>query len=476
MATKRDLILTTTASEADSSSFPSITGIAIDATEPEGTSTRYAFKTGETWQHYDTSNHAWADVATQELTAASVMTEGNTKAEINALPETAFTSWTGHNVNVAIARQTTNNNQPVINGIAVNGQAGAQITTKTVNSNTVVLNNENAVEVLDIGVDASATNGGSVVVMASIQGQDNSWSGYQDYHNYVTSPATVAKAIKFKTVLNAPTVGSSTATINSITVKHRTDNVAVFSEGTGVCLTQTHNYVNNITRAHLMVKHPIVPDTEITAEIALRQPPAEVKGEVLGDGTGEQQSVTLAHTEDLASHGFVLYFDGVQQNASTFSFSPNDGQVTFTAPAGASVTADYIYNWTKETFVSMTHDTEYPDKDDNTLVDDQFDYIATRDTDPTGTVCTVRVSLVQHTGNVANEVLGTATGAQQSFKLAHHAKAETIVVQPSGATWRFKDNTDVLQVTAQEGETISVSYGWAARPNYIESLACIFNE
>jgi hypothetical protein len=123
----------------------------------------------------------------------------------------------------------------------------------------------------------------------------------------------------------------------------------------------------------------------------------------------------------------------------------------------------------------MVHDTEYPDKDDNNLVDDQFDYAA-GEGDPRGSVGTVRVTLTQKTGTVRNEALGTGTGTQQSFKLAHHAKAETITVTPAGATWRYKDNTDVLLVTAPQGAAISVSYDWAARTNYLESIACIFNE
>lgn len=477
MATKQSLIITTAASAADVTDFPTVTGVVITATEPEGTATRYLFKIGGSWKKYDTLNQQWADATTQELTAASVMEEGNTKAEINALATAAFAGWAGNTVHVAAALQTTNANQPSITSIQVKGQAEGQQTVETTYSDTVTLADV-PVEILDINADTEVSDGGSVQVLASILGgtmDENGWSEYKPYTDFVTNPATSAKAIKFKFVKTAPNVGVSTATIKSVSVKHRTDNVAVFSEGTGVCLTKTYNFVNGISRAHLMVKHPVVPDTEITAQIALREAPHTVTGEVLGTGTGAQQTVTLAHTENLASHKFALYFDGVQQAAASYSYSPTDGQVTFTAEEGVSVTADYVYGWTKERFVNMVHDTEYPDKDDNTLVDDQFDYAAGAG-DPTGSVGTVRVTLIQHTGSVRNEALGTGTGTQQSFKLAHHAKSETITVTPATATWRFKDNTDVLMVTAPQGEPISVSYDWAARTNYLESVACIFNE
>lgn len=477
MSTKQSLIITTAASAADVTDFPTVTGVTINATEPEGTATRYLFKIGGSWKKYDTLNQQWADAATQELTAASVMEEGNTKAEINALAQAAFAGWAGNTVHVAAAMQTINANQPSITSIQVKGQAEGQQTVETTYSDTVTLADV-PVEILDINADTEVSDGGSVQILASILGgtmDENGWSEYKPYTDYVTSPATSAKAIKFKFIKTAPNVGVSMATIKSVSVKHRTDNVAVFSEGVGVCLTKTYNFINPISRAHLMVKHPLVPDTEITAQIALRESPNTVTGEVLGTGTGAVQTAILAHTENLASHNFVLYFDGVQQPASAYSYSPTDGQVTFTATEGVSVTADYIYGWTDEVFVDMTHDTEYPDKDDNNLVDDQFDYVA-GENDPKGSVGTVRVTLTQKTGTVTGEALGTGTGVQQGFKLAHHAKAETITVLPAEATWKFKDNTDVLLVTAPQGAAISVSYDWAARTNYLESIACIFNE
>ncbi len=472
MEAKRGLIVTTVASEADSSTFPKISGIEITADEPANTATKYVFKINDTWMHY--AGSAWSDVATQDITASSVMTEGNTKEEVNAVPASAFTAWQGKKVNVAVALQTTDMNvQPSITAIKIKGESGAQQLTDTVNHTAINLADTD-VEILDITVDSSVVGAGAVDVQASVC-QNGSWSEYKSYKNYVTNPATTASAIKFRSVLSVKTPGTDRATIKAISIKHRTDNIAVFSEGTGVCVTQTHNFVNNIGRAHLMVKHPIVADTEIKAYVSLRKQPSYVYGEVIGTGDGQKHTVKLAHTEGLASHGFALYFDGVAQAASTYSFSPSDGQVTYTAPEGEPVTVDYIHGWSKEEWVEMKHDTQYPDKNDNNSVDDQFDYLA-GEGDPTGSVGAVKVALTQNTGTVKNAELGIGTGEQQSFKLPHHAKAETIVVSPAEATWKWRDNTDVLLVNAPKGEPITVSYSWAARTNYLESIACVFNE
>lgn len=473
------LIQTTTANAKDCSNFSTVSGITIEASEPTDTKLTYVFKVGDgNWQKYDTSSKAWTDVATQSLTPDSVVSEGNTTAEVTALGSTALAPFAGKVINVAVGMemQNTASDAPSLTGLTINGLTGATVTTKSIDSNAITLTDMGAaVDILSIEVKKTEEQGGTAQVLASIN-DGTTWSEYKDYSTYVTSPATKATAIKFRAVLTAPNIGKSVAKVDSVSINHRTDGVAVFSEGTGVCVTKTYNFINPISRAHLMVKHPLVDDTEITAQISLRESPTTVKGEVLGNGTGAAQTVTLKNTTGIASHGFALYFDGEAQAASSYSFSPNDGQVTFTADEGVAVTADYIYNWSKETFVDMTHDTVYPDKDDNTLVDDQFDYIATKDSDPKGSVGTVRVSLIQKTGTEKDVVLGTGTGAAQSYKLDHHAKEETISVSPSKATWTYKDKTDVLTVTAPAGEEVKVTYSWAARSNYLESIACIFNE
>lgn len=473
------LIQTTTANAKDLSNFSTVSSIAIVASEPTNTKLTYVFKVGDgNWQKYDTSSKAWTDVATQSLTPDSVVSEGNTTAEVTALGSTALAPFAGKVINVAVGMEMENtaSDAPSLTGLTINGLTGATVTTKSIDSNAITLTDMGAaVDILSIEVKKTEEQGGTAQVLASIN-DGTTWSEYKDYSTYVTSPATKATAIKFRAVLTAPNIGKSVAKVDSVSINHRTDGVAVFSEGTGVCITKTYNFVNNINRAHLILKHPVVQDTEFSAEISLRKPTTNVAGEVLGTGDGTAHTYTLKHTDGLASHGFALYFDGVQQAASKYSYSPNDGQVTCTADAGVAITADYIYGWTAEQFQAMTHDTVYPDKDDNTLVDDQFDYIATKDSDLRGPIGCVRVNITQNTGSVNDAALGTGTGEMQSYKLEHHAKVETISVKPASAEWKYLDATDVLQVTAAKDEAVSVSYDWAARPNYIEDLSCFFNE
>ena len=135
MATKQSLLITTTANRADVSSFPTLTGFSVVETTPDGTSTRYLVKTSDdsaTWKAYDASSSTWKDVATQDITASSVMSEGMSKTALEAVPASAMTGFVGKSIDIAAAMQTTNDTQPTIQSFSIKGavlkKAGRTIT------------------------------------------------------------------------------------------------------------------------------------------------------------------------------------------------------------------------------------------------------------------------------------------------------------------------------------------------------------
>ena len=476
-------IKTTNVSQADATNFSTVTGIQITATEPTGTAARYVLKpAGGEWMHYNSTLSAFEAVATQELTAASVLEEGNTKAELEAISDAeklAVFAGKKADVFVAISANDEAMAMPSLTSLQFTGRTGATTLAANYTSDAIRLTaTGRPVEIMSITVDKSATANASATLQAAIQNESNEWTDWAEYTSFVTSPATKAVAIKFKGVLTVDSVGTAEAALGSVTIKHRVEDSAVFAEGTGTCISKTYNFTNPMTAAHLMVKHPVVADTEVKAYISMRGKPVEVKSELLGTGTGASQTVTLQHTDKIASHGFTLYFDGEAQAQTSYALSTTDGQVTFNADEGVVVTADYTYNWEKEEFVEMTYDARYPDTLDANMVDDQFNYQATKDTDPQGSVAAVRIDLVQNKGQVQDEAIGTGKGILQAFNLAHKAKSETLVVKVDGQevhNYTYKDNTNVLFVTAPSGAAITASYSWAADTVYLESIACIFN-
>ena len=478
MATKQVLLTTTASNRLNLAGIPTLLNFKISESVPSGTATRYLVKRNDSnWQKYDTAKKKWVNAATQALTPASVMSQGNTAAEINAVPASALTPFVAKTMDVAAGMQTTTGTLPTIQSFTVNGQSGSSLYSETKDYPSIELSKKQPVEILDIKVNKKTTGRGTVSVAAAIQDSAGNWSSYQDYTAYIGKNVTQAKAIKFRATFTVVNVGQDSTTLDSIEVTSRSDNTYVFTEGTSTCVTKTYDFGNVMTRAHLTVKHEKVQDTEISAQITLRNPPTNVKKELLGTGDGKQHTVKLKNTNKLASHDFALYFDGVKQKQGVYSYSPTDGQVTYTAGSGVTVTADYTYNWETENFVDMTLDGTYPDRTNKEIVTDQFSYDAnTSDRLPTGSVVTVRVLMKQNKGHLDNVALGKGTGQPISYKLAHHASVGKIKVLPATATWKYKENTNYLTVTAPAGEDVTVSYDWVANPLALDSLVCVFDE
>ncbi len=143
-------------------------------------------------------------------------------------------------------------------------------------------------------------------------------------------------------------------------------------------ITQPISFINEKTgvptklrRGHLIVKHKNVQGGAVTAEVASHPTAVFVKGESLGVGTGNDQTVQLAHPDDIPAYKFAIYFDGEKQNDS-ISLMPLGGEVTFNAPVGVPVTADYFYNWGEEQWVEMESSATYQDKNNPNRATTQF--------------------------------------------------------------------------------------------------------
>lgn len=479
---KTTLIQSTTVSRLDCSGMSTVTAIEVTNTAPAGSVEKIVFKTGSGWQKYNVSTSAWVDVATQTVTAASVLSEGNTIAEIEALGTTALAAFVGKSIDYSFAMSIDSaaTIAPSLTSIKAVGASGSTVTAKTLTSDSIPLSSDGSseVDIIKIDIEKTEVAGGTVTVKASTQNKAGTWSNYVDYTTLITTPPAQARAIKFKADFTAPNIGTSIASLASISIKHRTDNVAVMAEGTGVCITKTYSFIRTMSKAHLMVKHPTVKDTDINAYVSLRPEAIQVTQEVLGVGDGAQHTYTLKHPVDIASHTFKLYFNGEPQSAG-FAVSSTDGQVTATAPAGASVTADYKYNWKKETFTKMAFDADYSDTQDETMVKSQFDYIASTDADPTGAVSSIKIELIQKSGTVKAEAVGSGSGALASFELAHKAKPATLRIYAGGTetnSYTYKELTNTLFVTAAKGLAITADYDWAADTTYIDNFAVIWNE
>ena len=381
------LIKTTAATAIDCSHIEQVTGIVIDSSEPDNTLTKYLLSVdGGKWRKY--SNGVWKFANEQDLTAESVLDEGNTKAELTALTQNELSAFAGKSIDVAVAIQVGNNAElPSVNQFELVGR-NSQIKKDIAFSRVLELSTE-SVSITGIDVAKTEGNGGVVEVYASTQNENGEWGDYVRYDKI----SGKAKAIRLKAELEVDRPGTSTAILNNVKIHHWQSSKSAVIEGKSILVTKPLTFDNEVNRAHAIIRHPKVKDTEFNV------------------------SVLFGNSES---------FHTMTRNA----IYERDGEI-----------------------------------------EEDFEFVAT---ETTSTTATLKVEIIQKSGVVEGEVLGTGTGKQQAFKLAHHARPETL--QVSGATeWTFKEKTDTLLVTARSGNEISVSYDWIAPTAYLTAMACVFN-
>ena len=382
------LIKTTPATAMDCSHIENITGIEIDSAEPEGTQTRYLLKVNDgKWRKYTGSAWTFADV--QDLTADSVLDEGNTKSELMTLTENALNTFAGKIIDVAVAMSVENNAEmPSVTKFEMLGQ-NSQIKKDFIYSDVIKLGEE-VVGINEIDVAKTESSGCNVEIYVSTQSESGEWSDYVPYHKV----ADKAKAIRLKAELEVDKPNISTAILDNVKIRHWQNGKAAPIEGKSVLITKPITLDGNANRVHALLRHPKISDTEFKV--------------------------------------YVLFGDA-------------------------------------ENFVEVPRVSTYNRSNE---IEDDFEYIAS--SAPTSNVVTPKVEILQKSGTVENEVLGTGIGKQQAFKLAHHARPETLKVTGSD-NWTFREKTDTLLITARADTEISVSYDWIAPTTYLTALACVFN-
>ncbi len=470
------LIKTTSVTKVSTADWLAVTGITVTATIPAGASLKMSIRTAEgEWKAWGGS--AWASLSTQTLTADSLLSEGNTKAEIEALDSAALAWLVDKEIEIALALSTGDTaDSPQVESIVISGATAEDQYAKVVESLPLMLSgNGEPVEILRIDSLKSVTANGTVTLECSLMESGGTWS---EFGALSEAQGKFAVAIKLRATLAVTVIGGAdSATITSVKLTHRIDNVAVFGEGTGQIVTRTYEFLHEMGKCHLMCKRPIVKDASLRAYVALRSNPIQVTNELLGVGTGAPATYTVAHPEGLAPHTMGIRVNG--EFTGVYSLNSATGMITLTAPEGAEVRGDYQYNWELEEWIPMVKDAEYPDTQSPLIVNDQFNYSAGADGDR-GSISAVKIELEQGKGTVTGEELGIATGAPQAFTLAHRPRPHTIVAKGGGSplessAYYWHDEGRLLWVTAPNGTALTADYQWLGLPPSVRSVAAVWN-
>jgi hypothetical protein len=332
--------------------------------------------------------------------------------------------------------------------------------------------------VINATADTTVTNNGSVTVTASLL-QNNVWSAYQALAAISNQKAS---AIKFQAAYSAPTIGSSTAKVNSVAVQYRTNNSSV-SGAIAELMTTTEYFPEGMSGVRLMVKHQKLTDAKLAAYVAFRAQPTQRTKIPVGVGTGNRQTLTLGIKD---SNGNIVPDTGINHNtlqiwlgsnpAAAFDYNTALNQVTVTAPQGVTIFASYQCGWAAESWQQMSQGAT--DTYTNSILNStEFTYQVPGQAQQG--VSAVKVQLLKPGGTVLNVALGVATGSQQMFVLPHAATPNTIALSDGTnpiSSWSYDPSSRILTVVAAQGKNIIASYNWVAETPVLAGFVAAWNQ
>ena len=444
-----------------------VTGITIAGAQPANTYRYFAFNIGGVWGKLNSSG-SFAAFTENNATFSNIEAYGNTPTDLRALSNIPGLAGQSFGVAIALAADDPQNAVP-----------SAAIAFSCVNDSQQLVTTEYS-PVYELGDNAQLTNyeaitpcsnGGSVSITAQIRGEDGQTSAWT---NPTDLKGKAAKAVQFKAVYSSTQPGVSSAQVSSASYIYAKGNSVVPGSSAGEIITQTLDWFMPIHNCRLTVFHEEFVDTGIKCFVAFRNSPVQVRKESLGIGTGTRKTFQLAHTNGIKYDTFCLYYDGVKV-FSDLELNCEVGRVTCNAPSGVTVSCDYDYNWDLEEWQEMTLISR-------ALMGDYYksEYkLATSSNSKTAAA--IKIQLLQQTGHINNEVLGTATGTAKSFKLAHIVNDGSISITANNAAlaakyWRLLEEPQYVSVAATAGQVVRASYDWISEPPRISQFSVVFSE
>lgn len=455
----------------DCSASTEVNGVTLSGTQPSGTDRRLAFKVDGTWYRLTgTGTVTLTALATQTLTADSLLSEGNTVAEIATA--TSISGFVGKQVYVAFALyapgDATSFPTLKINGIVEKSNQDTYV--KVVESQEYPLSVSGTGSITDIQLDTTVSDGGSVVVQASLK-QNGTWSDYMALSAAKNNPAT---AVKFKATYTSTTIGTSLAKVNSLVIFAKEDDSLVVGT-TASIYTATQDFGTGMLYARILVKHQELKDARLKAYAHFGSTTKKRDKLQIGTGTGGTQTITLSDA-GIDFSTFQLFFDLAPN--FTFDYSSALNTVTFTAPADANIFASYDYGLEAESWQEMTKGNTQKYADSG-LYSTDFTFEVAAGT--AKGVSAIQVALEKPPGSVTNKQFGTGSGKTQYFVLDHYARLNTLQITASDipvdrSTWNYDPVSKILTIVAAKDAPLKYSYVWDAEVPVVTGIIACWNE
>lgn len=436
-----------------------VNGFTVDGVEPEKTKRRVAFKVDDKWNKLTVTSGtaALTPLTTQDITADSILEEGNTAAEISSV--TSCPPMVGKLVYPAVALYADESAtvMPTF-GLTVKAAIDTTVNVYTYTDYSQEYSfGRDDVNLVSLVAETETKGGGKVDITARIK-TAGTWSEYQPLNNCQMKQAS---AVQLKAVYSVQsTDGSDSAAIKSVTVKYSTSGATVADATTDI-VTVTKRFSYDLSYIHAYIKHKQLIDAKINAYCAIRKRPAHRDMVQVGNGTGALTTYKLTDA-GINQDTLMVYVDGKAIN--DYGYNTETSELTITADKDAVISASYEYGWELSTWKQMTQgETQINDSGEYTT---EYVYNVPAH-DGVYTVTAVKYSLERPTGHVEEETIGTGTGKRQLIKLPHIARKETIVCNGS---WSYDYDRQLLTIIAPEKEPIVISYDWIAETPEVHAV------
>lgn len=428
----------------------SITGFVISGTEPEGTARRVIFEV-DGKLYYFTNDGLTQYPYHGEL--ADILEHGNTVAEL--LEVNGIVRWLNKKIYPIIALDAPQDAaiMPKIKiGLKVNCFNDEY--TRDELSPIYELKHPEATPARIIAASFNKANNGyaRTEVVIRLRNLLGDWGDWQELHEVTNKEAC---AIQFKVTYILTTLdGSDEAKIFDARVSYVTDAENLAGD-TLELFTLPQTYYTDLGTCYAMLKHSELFDAEISARIKYETATLKRHEIVIGQGTGEVETYYLGINggidPNINQNTLRVTAGGV--NIIDFYYNTADATITLSAKAGLDIKASYEYALNVEDWKDMVG--EISKAGDDGVYMSRFIYRLTDSENKR--ISAVRFTIKRKSGTVANEFIGTANGATQTFVLPHRAAKETVVLNGS---WTYDEATQILQDTGTIGDDLKISYEW----------------
>lgn len=334
----------------DCSSTDSVRSFSINYSQPAGTNIYFAFCTGGNWFKLNSSGNA-ENISTAPPSFADLAENGNTVAQLLAL--TNIPAFVKKKIQIITGLSATPEAtaMPRVK-LSVNAAVNEQLTVKNEYSPVYELGDD--ATITNITYDGSSANGGSISVKAHAVLPNDTATDWLDIPDILGSPA---KTLQLRATLAAPTINSSSATINNAYISYFNSQYSAV-EGKGDIITQTLDWHLKISQCRVNIRHSPLGGSTMRVFAALRKTPILVQNEQLGIGSGQRKTFQMAHIDGIRYDTVKVFYDSVQI-FSGWELNGEVGRITCSAQSGVIVSCTYEYGWGYETWRELSRTSSY---------------------------------------------------------------------------------------------------------------------